>query len=678
MKITAGALGSDIRLGNGSDSADFEESSQSNQSFSVDGGKGGDAVNFALDQSAYTITESGDESYTVVDANGNSYALSSISSLTFNGIAFQPGNPENQAPVVSSPSADQTSTEDTAFSFQVAAFTDPDGDALTYTATQANGSALPGWLTFDAASRTFSGTPGESDVGTVSVRVTASDGSLSSSDDFTITVNSAPIVVPPGPTIVDPVVTGGVLYLDHFYDYDVSEGGGMIAVSYAGKNMLFNASSITDVVTVGSSSVDIDTSGWTVRGIEGDVNYTNVSFTEAGPGSPTDVKFESTFELGPDAIPTNGDATVNGSAANYFRAAWDWLDDHYTPSPANYYAEELNSFGIDLGIQYAQYLENGGTPLFDIAKFDSSTGRVQTLHDNLLGNLDENSILDKFNAKSGPAEVYTPAEIYARIQAAGLGDYLGVVGNINDGRGIFTGNLNDIDSAAHDRVRAFDYANGIARSDYHSFTSSGSVDVRARNGAEMYFGDGNTPNNWVISQHEGAGIETALKVHHRGGADYAIASTSGEIVKFDVMSGTASGSTTRAEWNFDYAITTGLNGTTTDLDDFDFQLKIDKNSGAGVDYMIFNLEGSNGNTPFVARDGNGAIIGVSGEDPSSGDGSLPYISQDSVNFGFNFIKNAIDSGGYNFGTGTFDIELVAYENGTNNVLSNVHIQVHVL
>jgi hypothetical protein len=94
--------------------------------------------------------------------------------------------------------------------------------------------------------------------------------------------------------------------------------------------------------------------------------------------------------------------------------------------------------------------------------------------------------------------------------------------------------------------------------------------------------------------------------------------------------------------------------------------------------MIFNLEGSNGNTPFVARDGNGAIIGVSGEDPSSGDGSLPYISQDSVNFGFNFIKNAIDSGGYNFGTGTFDIELVAYENGTNNVLSNVHIQVHVL
>ncbi|NTV75870.1 MAG: hypothetical protein HGA66_16905, partial [Holophaga sp.] len=33
------------------------------------------------------------------------------------------------------------------------------GDTLTYTATQADGSALPTWLTFTAATRTFSGTP---------------------------------------------------------------------------------------------------------------------------------------------------------------------------------------------------------------------------------------------------------------------------------------------------------------------------------------------------------------------------------------------------------------------------------------------------------------------------------------------------------------------------------------
>ena len=46
--------------------------------------------------------------------------------------------------------ADQTATEDTPFTYQFAVVTDPEGDAVTYTATLDGGSALPGWLTFDA------------------------------------------------------------------------------------------------------------------------------------------------------------------------------------------------------------------------------------------------------------------------------------------------------------------------------------------------------------------------------------------------------------------------------------------------------------------------------------------------------------------------------------------------
>ena len=38
-------------------------------------------------------------------------------------------------------------------------FADVDSSSLTYTATLRNGAALPSWLTFDAATRTFSGTP---------------------------------------------------------------------------------------------------------------------------------------------------------------------------------------------------------------------------------------------------------------------------------------------------------------------------------------------------------------------------------------------------------------------------------------------------------------------------------------------------------------------------------------
>ena len=67
--------------------------------------------------------------------------------------------------------------------------------ALTYTATLSDGSALPSWLSFDANTRTFTGTPLNADVGNISVKVTVTDGSLSATDTFILTVantNDAP------------------------------------------------------------------------------------------------------------------------------------------------------------------------------------------------------------------------------------------------------------------------------------------------------------------------------------------------------------------------------------------------------------------------------------------------------------------------------------------------------
>jgi hypothetical protein len=101
----------------------------------------------------------------------------------------------NQPPIVSNAIANQTATVGTPFSFTVPAntFSDPDaGTVLTYAATLSSGGALPGWLTFNAGTRSFSGTPGSGDVGTLDVRVTASDGAGGSvSDDFTLAVNAA-------------------------------------------------------------------------------------------------------------------------------------------------------------------------------------------------------------------------------------------------------------------------------------------------------------------------------------------------------------------------------------------------------------------------------------------------------------------------------------------------------
>ena len=98
----------------------------------------------------------------------------------------------NTAPTVATVIPDRTATVGTAllYAFPANTFADTDtGDTLTYTATQSDDSALPAWLSFTAATRTFSGTPQTADVGTVSVEVTASDGTDSVSDTFDIVVS---------------------------------------------------------------------------------------------------------------------------------------------------------------------------------------------------------------------------------------------------------------------------------------------------------------------------------------------------------------------------------------------------------------------------------------------------------------------------------------------------------
>jgi glucose/arabinose dehydrogenase len=104
--------------------------------------------------------------------------------------------PPNQLPVVANPIVDQTASEGAAFNYTFPAntFSDPDpGTTLTYTATLSGGGALPGWLSFSAGTRNFSGTPGSGDVGTLNIWVTASDGAGGPvSDVFTLTVNDVP------------------------------------------------------------------------------------------------------------------------------------------------------------------------------------------------------------------------------------------------------------------------------------------------------------------------------------------------------------------------------------------------------------------------------------------------------------------------------------------------------
>ncbi|MFZ2754287.1 MAG: putative Ig domain-containing protein [Lysobacteraceae bacterium] len=118
--------------------------------------------------------------YTANDGRGG------VSNTTFT-FTINASAPANQAPVVSVPLDDQWTMTGDYFVYTIPAgsFIDPDNNPLTYSATQASAAALPAWLSFNASTRTFSGSPGGINNQTWTIRVRATDPSgLSITDDF--------------------------------------------------------------------------------------------------------------------------------------------------------------------------------------------------------------------------------------------------------------------------------------------------------------------------------------------------------------------------------------------------------------------------------------------------------------------------------------------------------------
>ena len=107
--------------------------------------------------------------------------------------------PVNDAPVAGDALTNQTANEGSAFAYSlpVDAFSDVDGDELTLAATLDDDTELPNWLMFDPDTGAFSGTPGQDDVGELTVKVTATDPSGDTAvQTFTLTIgatNDAPV-----------------------------------------------------------------------------------------------------------------------------------------------------------------------------------------------------------------------------------------------------------------------------------------------------------------------------------------------------------------------------------------------------------------------------------------------------------------------------------------------------
>ena len=274
-----------------------------------------------------TVTATGDANYANSDASDE----------------FDASTAANRAPTVANAIPDQAATVNAAFShvFPTNTFNDADSDSLTYTAMQTDGttdSALPSWLVFTAAERKLAGTPKTADIGTLKVKVTASDGTASVSDTFDIVVSAAPVsdtapAFAQGATIADQSWTVGT-EITAFTLPAATGGNG--AISYALTPALpagVSLNSSTREVS-GTPTAAAAQATYTWRASDSDTNTANsdtaaLTFSvTVGEGTPAEAPTGVT-DLSVEAT-AKGELTVSWTAAsvapNGYRLRWRKTD----------------------------------------------------------------------------------------------------------------------------------------------------------------------------------------------------------------------------------------------------------------------------------------------------------------------------------------------------------------
>ena len=136
--------------------------------------------------------------------------------------------------------------------------------------------ALPTWLTFTAGTGVFSGTPTSTDTGTLSVKVTASDGTASVSDTFDIVVSA---------TDTAPAFAGGTTIADKTFTVDAEitaftlpeATGGNGTISYALTPALPTGLSLNESTreVTGTPTAAAAQATYTWRASDGDSNTAN-------------------------------------------------------------------------------------------------------------------------------------------------------------------------------------------------------------------------------------------------------------------------------------------------------------------------------------------------------------------------------------------------------------------
>ena len=246
----------------------------------------------------------------------------------------------NNPPTVANAIPDQSATAGTAFSYAFPAntFSDADtGDTLSYTATKTDDTALPTWLAFTASTRTFSGTPQAADIGTVAVKVIASDGNGGSvSDEFDITVSA---IVPGAPSALTATASGAT-QIDLSWSAPASTGGSAIT-GYKIEVSPNGTSSWTNLVANTNSTATT----YAHTGLaSGDTRHYRVSAINAnGAGDPSNVDSATTVQV-PAAV-SNVVAVPVPRTTDSLQVSWSAPDNAGKPALTGYdvrYREDVN------------------------------------------------------------------------------------------------------------------------------------------------------------------------------------------------------------------------------------------------------------------------------------------------------------------------------------------------
>jgi VCBS repeat-containing protein len=219
-----------------------------------------------------------------------------------------------------------------------------------------------------------------------------------------------------------------------------------------------------------------------------------------------------------------------------------------------------------------------------------------------------------------------------------------------------------------------------------TFIADGSVDESAQKPGtdHIIVGSGIPANHFGLVRAEDAGIELGLQVIYRQGPtvtttdDYA-----DSVLHFSVndgpqsiANGSSANNVNRAAWSFEYSIATGLNGETTDLDDFTFRLLYDVDTSAATSYRTLTLEpGGTGSSGHQWRDSGTNLVFI------ADDSGNANVTQNSENYAFSFFQSFLTSA-YGPGSGfagpaQFDIMLEAYDS-SNVLIAQNHISVDVI